>query len=597
MRLLHYLEVQNFKRFGETQRIELDHPTVLIGPDNSGKTTAIQAIALWSQAVRIWFERKGRAPPKERTATSLNRLDIVSVPVQQTRFLWHNTAMRVGDSAVPIRITVGVLHQGEVAPVTMQFRSRGDEIVYCKPDAESLARPKLIEAAAMLNIELLYPMSALETEEPVLHPGHIDLLLGQGKTGQVLRNLCLMVSVNASADWKRIAALMQRLFAIELERPEQTTRGSIDLLYRQACVKDPLDIALAGRGLQQTLLILAFLYAHRGSVLLIDEPGAHLEVLRKRQVYALLREIASETGSQVVLVTHSEGIVEEALDANLTLLLEGRATEVATTADIRNALSHYGARQYLLAWQFGYVLYLDAGTDLAILRELAERQGHSVADVWDPRVNVYYVQNSSRDSELESALQRADGSSGVTPKQHFSALRTMAPGLIGLAILDNHGTKQSDSADGDLKITYWSRCEAANYFVTPEALRDHAHRAYEDSPLFGQYQTEIGEVLDSLLLERIFGNRVNDFTAWQGLDADASRLSWEASTKQIKLSDFAEEFFRRLADRLGHPMLLGKSELHRLVSAADAESIPEEVTEKLDLLYGIFANARSGREA
>ena len=43
MRLLHYLEIENFKRFGEKQRIELDPPAVLIGPNNCGKTSVIQA--------------------------------------------------------------------------------------------------------------------------------------------------------------------------------------------------------------------------------------------------------------------------------------------------------------------------------------------------------------------------------------------------------------------------------------------------------------------------------------------------------------------------------------------------------------------------
>ena len=94
MRLFHYLEIQNFKRFGDRQRIELDHPTVLIGPNNCGKTTAIQAIALWSQAVKTWHDSKGNAPPKERTSTSLNRLSLVSVPVQRTRYFWHNTVVR-----------------------------------------------------------------------------------------------------------------------------------------------------------------------------------------------------------------------------------------------------------------------------------------------------------------------------------------------------------------------------------------------------------------------------------------------------------------------------------------------------------------------
>ena len=77
MRLLHYIEIENFKHFGDRQRIELDHPAVLIGPNNCGKTTAIQAIAFWSQAVRTWFDAKGKAPPRERTATPLNRLSIV----------------------------------------------------------------------------------------------------------------------------------------------------------------------------------------------------------------------------------------------------------------------------------------------------------------------------------------------------------------------------------------------------------------------------------------------------------------------------------------------------------------------------------------
>ena len=99
MRLLHYIEIRNFKHFGDRQRIELDHPAVFIGPNNCGKTTAIQAIALWSQAVKTWFEAKGKSTPGERTATSLNRLNIVSVPVRRTRY-WHSRDMnRVDDEA------------------------------------------------------------------------------------------------------------------------------------------------------------------------------------------------------------------------------------------------------------------------------------------------------------------------------------------------------------------------------------------------------------------------------------------------------------------------------------------------------------------
>ena len=597
MRLLHYLEIQNFKRFGDKQRIELDHPTVLIGPNNCGKTTAIQAIALWSQAVKTWHDSKGKAPPKERTSTSLNRLNIVSVPVQRTRYFWHNTNVRSGNKDIPLVVTLGVLHDNKIESITMRFRNQGDELIYCTPDDATLARPELIAAAARLRIELLYPMSGLETEEPILQPGRIDVLLGQGQTAQVLRNLSLLVYKHSPEDWDQIVKLMMRLFAVKLGKPQETARGSIDLFYRQDGVKEFLDIALTGRGFQQMLLLFAYLYCHRRSVLLIDEPDAHLEILRQKQVYVLLREIASKNESQVILVTHSEVILEEALDHNLTLFLEGHADDLAAKTNIRNALKHYGADHYVRAKQRGYVLYVEGSTDLDILRALAHRLHHPAADSWDERINAFYVQNNFPDPDLDAELERVEGGFGVTPQKHFFALRDMIPELAGLAILDNDGKGRQGSDEGGLRTAYWNRYEGENYFVTPHVLKAYAKQEYSDMPLFGQFGRDIDEVLDALILEYIFSDRSRDFATWRGLDAEAARLLWEARTERIKLSDFAEEFFRRLADRLGHAMLLRKGELHRLVEFTDPLSIPEEVSEKLDLMTELFAAARPGEEA
>src|ERR1017187_6694904 len=192
-------------------------------------------------------------------------------------------------------------------------------------------------------------MSGLEIEEPVLQPGRIGVLLGQGQTAQVLRNLCLMVYQGSSTDWDKIVELMRRLFQLGLGIPVQNSRGAIELTYSQSGVKEPLSLSSSGRGFQQMLLIFAYLFSHKRSVLLIDEPDAHLEILRQKQVYVLLREIANNNGSQVVLVTHSEVILDEALDHNLTLLLEGKAEDLAAKTDIRNALKHYGAEHYVKA--------------------------------------------------------------------------------------------------------------------------------------------------------------------------------------------------------------------------------------------------------
>ena len=54
----------------------------------------------------------------------------------------------------------------------------------------------------------------------------------------------------------------------------------------------------------------------------------------------LHREIAAEVGSQVILVTHSEVILDAALDRNLTLLLDAKADSLAAKPDIRDTLKH-----------------------------------------------------------------------------------------------------------------------------------------------------------------------------------------------------------------------------------------------------------------
>jgi hypothetical protein len=473
----------------------------------------------------------------------------------------------------------------------MRFRNQGDELVYCTPGESVVANLDFLRYAASIRVELLYPMSGLETEEAILQPGRIDVLLGQGQTAQVLRNLCLMVAKDTPGDWGRITQLMNRLFNVMLQTPQETTRGAIEMRYKQAGVREALDVSSSGRGFQQMLLIFAYLYSHKGSVLLVDEPDAHLEILRQKQVYVLLRDIASENQSQVVMVTHSEVILDEALDKNLTLLMAGQTDDLARKPEIRNSLKHFGADHYIKARERGYVLYVGGGTDVDMLRALAERLKHPVAAVWDERINTFYVQNNYPDVSLASELERVEGGFGVTPRVHFSGLNHLLPKLRGLAILDNEGQSRKSSVEGGLTLTYWRRYEAENYFVTPDVLRRYALGDKVMPELFEHSESDVDEVLDALVLERVFESVDADFQAWKQAPPEAARLVWDATTQRLKLSAFAEEFFRRLAARMGGSMLLTKGELHRLMAVVDPKTIPVEVGEKLDLLHSVFTVA------
>ncbi|MYA04551.1 MAG: AAA family ATPase [Caldilineaceae bacterium SB0664_bin_22] len=588
MRLLHWLKVTDFKRFGESQRIELDHPSVLIGPNNSGKTTALQAIALWSQAVKTWYESKGKAPPAQRTSTSLNRLNIVAVPVQRTRLLWHNATVRTARTQKAFHISLGLLYEGTVQPVTMTFTHTQDELVYCTPDEATIGNAGLIAAAARLKVGLLYPMSGLETEEPVLKPGYIEVLLGQGQTAQVLRNLCLTVYRQSPNDWTDIVKLISRLFEVQLDPPEETTRGIVELVYRQHGSKSRFDLELAGRGMQQMLLILAYLFVHRRSVLLIDEPDAHLEILRQKQVYALLTEMADQAESQVILATHSEVVLGEALDTNLTLLMGGKSVNLPSEPNVKDALAYFGTDHYVRARQTGHVLYVEGRTDVEILKALARKLDHPVYDLLDGRLNSYYVQSNHPQVNLDSRLEEAEGGYGLEARKHFFILQSMLPQLKGLEISDGDGKQRQDIEGDNFSLTYWKRYEIENYIVTPEVLIACTKTGELDAPLFAPNEEIIKKVLDNLILECVFEGQDSEFSAWKHMDPDGASELWPRITEARKLSVFAEEFFRQLGEHLGRPILLRKSGLYRLVEFLDPASIPSEVNDKLDRIAQLF---------
>lgn len=148
------------------------------------------------------------------------------------------------------------------------------------------------DLSGKMTVAFLPPMSGLADREFLKQPEEIGVLLGQGQTAEVLRNLCYRVySEQApSKNWAEIVNAIDSLFGVQLLDPVMRPATSeITLAYRDKGGAE-FDLSSSGRGLQQTLLLLTHLYANPRSVRLLDEPDAHLEIIRQRQIYNLLTE-------------------------------------------------------------------------------------------------------------------------------------------------------------------------------------------------------------------------------------------------------------------------------------------------------------------
>lgn len=78
--MLTKLTIRNFKLFTDVE-IELGERVIFIGPNNSGKTSALQAPALWDIGVKRWLERRGGGiVPTKRPGVTLSRQDLIAIP-------------------------------------------------------------------------------------------------------------------------------------------------------------------------------------------------------------------------------------------------------------------------------------------------------------------------------------------------------------------------------------------------------------------------------------------------------------------------------------------------------------------------------------
>ncbi len=572
--MLTRLTVRNFKRFGELV-VELGNPVVFIGPNNSGKTSAMQALALWDVGLKRWNERRaGRKTPEKRPGVTVNRRDLVSIPVPAANLLWRN--LRVRDvrtvdgrqriSNIRIDIVVDGVTNDRAWTCGLEFDYANEESFYCRPlrvGGESAERMAVPDEAAKVRIAFLPPMSGLAATEARLDAGSVNVRIGEGRTAEVLRNLCYTVHQEREDQWAQLVAWTRRLFGAELQPPRYVPeRGEITMSYREGGTA--LDLSSAGRGLQQTLLLLAYLYANPGSLLLLDEPDAHLEILRQRQSYHLLSEVARDTGCQVVAASHSEVLLNEAAGRDAVVAFVGAPHRIDRRgSQALQALTEIGFEQYLQARETGWVLYLRSSTDLAVLQAFARRLGHDAAREALSRPFVRYVANNP---------------SEVT--RHYEGLREAVPALRGIALFDRVPDGPPDLAPVERLV--WERREIGNYLCTRRTLEAYAAESSDVDRLGSLFAPPEVERRNAAMQDAIAEVEAE-------LAANGTAPPWSADHKagEQVLEPILAAFFRKL------DLPVANRSLHELAEHVPEDEIAPDITRKLDAIAQVAADASS----
>ncbi|MBN1506657.1 MAG: AAA family ATPase [Sedimentisphaerales bacterium] len=578
--------IRNFKRFSKVE-IELGNPVVFIGPNNSGKTSALQALALWDVGLRRWTERRKKEGSKaeKRTGVVINRRALFSVPVPGADHLWRDLHVRDvqwreerqedGSSKrkqVTRNVRIDIVVDGVTEDVSwrcgLEFDYANDESFYCRPlrasDGKKMGRMPIPDKAEATRIAFLPPMSGLAANETRLDGGAINVRIGEGRTAEVLRNLSYIICAEHAQKWEELQEHIKSLFGVTLDAPKYITeRGEIVMTYHEngRC----LDLSSSGRGLQQTLLLLTYMFNNPGAVLLLDEPDAHLEILRQQQIYQLLTDVARGNGNQIIAASHSEVLLTEAAGRDVVVAFLGQQPHRIDDrgSQVLKSLKEIGFQDYYLAEQTGWVLYLEGSTDLALLRAFAGRLHHSEAQAALDRPFVRYVRN------MPSEVSR-----------HFYGVQEAVRNLHGVAIFDR--IDQEVPSIPGVKVLTWRRREIENYLCSPETLL-----AYARQSAHGETPGELFTLHEADKRTKVISESIDEIT--KAMDALGKGGPWDSDTKVS--DDFLTPLFRSYFKKLGLPNLMDKKRFYELADFVPEDQLDPEIKEKLAAIVEVWKTA------
>jgi hypothetical protein len=352
-----------------------------------------------------------------------------------------------------------------------------------------------------MNISVAHvpPFSGIGVAETRYDRPYQNFLIGQGKPGDILRNLLLEVYHKTDKkDWNDLCKRVEEIFGYRLLPPEYEGRPFIVCEYIRGIPEGKgkdglpvLDISSAGSGFNQVLMLLGFFYARPASILLLDEPDAHLHVILQRQIYNQLQSIAAERRCQLVVATHSEILIEDTSpDRILSFYSTPRVLVADTERDqVREALKRLTAMDILLAEGAKGVLYLEGETDFNLLRSWAKILNHPTHEFFSKA--PFWHNNQGRNP--------------TEARGHFFALRAVKPTVAGYLLLDGDNRDLPDheiSANG-LTVSRWRRYEVENYLIHPTSLTRFVG-SKKGAPLFASASEKF--LREVLLPGEVFNN-------------------------------------------------------------------------------------------
>ncbi|WP_416672167.1 ATP-dependent nuclease [Egbenema bharatensis] len=586
------LTLRNFKSI-EEQTYKFAHFDLLVGRNNSGKSTILQALAIWQFCVDEFRRVKRRGSTGKQVVLP----NFTALPVPEFNLLWREKTDRRYPKVNGSKKQEFILVEIDVTWITdtpeprecsfgVKLRYSSPQTIYAIP-SEGWEHFRELEGKPSQSNSLLPviayvpPFSGLEPNEEWRDDGPLRKQVGKAQPGSVLRNLLLRVWEENREDWSEIQRVIKQWFSVELREPqyEKGVDTQITCEYRQG--DKTYDIISGGSGFHQTLTLLAFFYGYKPTTILLDEPDAHLHVNLQREILDyfknqhLKNQEASQRNTQFLIATHAEEFIQGVDVRQIISLLDKVPKRVEATPAILTAMADVSNLEITQLSELAVpiLLYVEGETDERLLRG------------WSAPLNMPDILN-----EVCFRVMRGGSKDKmkVDSDRHFEGVKQIIPSAKRLILFDYDDETTFHPEKNNPVLYEWKRRNIENYLLVPDAWIRAA---------FNKVSISDGDIFSSSvreLIESFFAGEnltLPPGQSWRDVKANIFQL---VNGKKL-LFENSDSLFQRLKSHELPIQSTAALELTREIVAAsmDANEVHEDVHQffsKLSQLVDLATN-------
>lgn len=477
--------LKNFRGFRE-HTVDFTPFCLLIGQNNAGKTTIVEALRIISAAL-------SKAPTANFAMAPESIGPDVTGPVYrffldtldiENRGLHYN--YRSNDPAI-IRICYTNNYQVIVAV------GETLENAYCQlliSGGRKVSSRSQARASGFRQIFVMPPVGQLLAEETQRDKRYLNKHINGYLSYRHIRNQMM----DMPEEFAKFRQLLTESWSVNLQVGDiEYGAGEKQNHYTLTIRDGPFvsEMALVGSGLQAWIQTMWFLArVGPGAIVVLDEPDVYLHAdLQKK----LIKLLAAESFGQTIVATHSLEMIADVAPSEIILVSKRapRSRALSSNEQAQSVVEAIGTNlniQLSKVAASGRIIFVE-GKDYAFLDQVAFKMGNAFYDRFSkiPHFSVGGMNNWPRAAMASRAFH--DTSSGKVEGVMFID-RDYKPEDILSGVVES-------ACKDHLRIKIWSRKEMENYFLDASIV--HSYLAREDPSIqLDGVSRIVDEVIDEL---------------------------------------------------------------------------------------------------